>query len=86
MDWISWKLERGSGLKEAGAPLSLSVFGSFLIHRLRVEKKKRKKPRFPAAMQSNLHIHTQPFREQIGPVPPLTKVLRERESGRWIPN
>lgn len=36
----------------------------------------------PAAMQSNLHIHTQPFREQIGPVPPLTKVLRERELGR----
>lgn len=47
-----------------------------------MEKKKRKKPRFPAAMQSNLHIHTQPFREQIGPVPPLTKVLRERELGR----
>lgn len=68
--------------KVAVAQLSLSVFGSFLILRLYVEKKKRRKPTFPAAMQSNLHIHTQPFREQIGPVPPLTKVLRESELGR----
>lgn len=47
-----------------------------------MEKEKRKKPTFPAAMPSNLPVHTHPFREQIGPVPPLTKVLRERELGR----
>lgn len=47
----------------------------------RGKKEEEGAPDSPAAMQSNLHIHTQPFREQIGPVPPLTKVLRERELG-----